>query len=610
MAGIFTPALAARSLLALSLLFAGVASAAESVQALRYGVSLYYLYQGDYFESLTELMVGQELAQLGPHQDNAELLRGGVSLSYGMDREAEQIFQALLSEPREGVDRDRAWFYLAKVAWQRGELDRASAALAQLRQLQQPALVHEANYLRASIALRRGDMQAANAAAQAIPLDSPWYFYTAYNMGATAAADQQWQSASDYFRSFADEDLYSEELKSLRDRAYTASGYAQMAAADYAGAQADFTQVRLTSPMSDRALLGYGWASIETEDYLAALSPWQVLSEKPPVSQSVRESLLAIPYAYEQLGRDGLALHNYQDAAAALEAELDAVRAAIELFQASDLQSLLQLEVEGSDEWLFGDDILPLSDQAPYLRHLIASHEFQSAMKEMRDLQRIDLHLSRSAQRLQVLGEADDEQQLRWRSVIEEGGRDALEQRYQQLLVQLDAVEQKIASAEKQDDGRAFADAERRQQWQRVERAQQLSAALDKPQQQEMLRLYRGLLIWDDSENYTEKRWQAQRELAQLQGLAEQSQQGLAALDQTIGRRRESGFAPRIAVMGTRIDAQLATVDVALAESEQGLRQVAVAELEAQAQQLSRSLGQSRLAIARLYDRGSVGVSP
>ena len=43
--------------------------------------------------------------------------------------------------------------------------------------------------------------------------------------------------------------------------------------------------------------------------------------------------------------------------------------------------------------------------------------------------------------------------------------------------------------------------------------------------------------------------------------------------------------------------------------SESGLRRVAIAELEQQAVALSRSLGQSRLAVARLYDRSSVGTA-
>jgi len=73
--------------------------------------------------------------------------------------------------------------------------------------------------------------------------------------------------------------LRSAEARALRDKAFTASGFAQLAAGDFQQARGDFSQVRLESPLSERALLGYGWASGQTGDYLEALSPWQALSE-------------------------------------------------------------------------------------------------------------------------------------------------------------------------------------------------------------------------------------------------------------------------------------------------------------------------------------------
>ena len=93
------------------------AAAAEPVQALRYGVTLFHYFQQDYFDALSELMIAQKTGELGVHTDNAELLRGGMSLSYGMDQQAQRIFTEFLDRPQPGVDRDRAWFYLAKIAW-------------------------------------------------------------------------------------------------------------------------------------------------------------------------------------------------------------------------------------------------------------------------------------------------------------------------------------------------------------------------------------------------------------------------------------------------------------------------------------------------------------
>ena len=83
----------------------------------------------------------------------------------------------------------------------------------------------------------------------------------------------------------------------------------------------------------------------------------------------------------------------------------------------------------------------------------------------------------------------------------------------------------------------------------------------------------------------------------------------MSSLDTAISNRRQSNFSPRIVQLSDRVAEQQVTVAGALLQSESGLRRVAIAEFEQQAIALSRSLGQSRLAVARLYDRSSRGVA-
>ena len=551
-------------------------------------------------------MVARELDQLGVHTDTAELLRGGVSLSYGMDLEAERIFREMLTDADEEVDRDRAWFYLAKMAWQRGDVERTALALDEVRVLGDSLLAEESKYLRATLSLREGDVAGAESHVLKLPEDSPWLPYHYYNVGALYASTGNWTNAATYFGQFDELEFRSEEGKSLRDRAYTASGFAAMAAGDYSRASEDFTRVRLHSPMANRALLGYGWAAGELDDYQAALSPWSELSRRSAISPSVRESLLAIPYAYEQLDRASYALASYASAAGVFETELDSVNAAIEVFSQADLLALLELRDEEVDEWLFGGDILPLAPQMPYLKHLIAGHEFQAAMKELRDLYRIRVYLVRARERLQVLSIVDADQQLAWASVMEGDRKQLLQERHQDLLEQIAILQNKLVTVREQADGRALANADQYSLWQRLERAGVLWEKLQAgPEQAHLLQLYRGLLIWEDNELYPERIWQASRELQELEQLAEAGAEQLLQIGQAIVLRRDSGFVTRIEELSTRLVAESDRVEVALVASEEEIRRVAIAELQREAEQLSRSLGQSRLAIARLYDQGS-----
>ena len=190
----FRAARAAPSLLAglCVFAFAITSHAAQSVQALRYGTTLYHYYQQNYFDALTELMVAQQTGELGAHGQNAELLRGGMSLSYGMDLQAEQIFTALLSQPQAGADRNRAWFYLAKIAWQRDQFERTAAALQQITESDTAEFNDEFNYLRASLSIKQGDYQSAQETISRLPADSSWLPYHYYNMGARRAAAGDW----------------------------------------------------------------------------------------------------------------------------------------------------------------------------------------------------------------------------------------------------------------------------------------------------------------------------------------------------------------------------------------------------------------------------------
>jgi hypothetical protein len=362
--------------------------------------------------------------------------------------------------------------------------------------------------------------------------------------------------------------------------------------------------------MSERALLGHGWAASETGDFEAALSPWMVLSERSAISPSVREGLLAIPYAYEQLHQGLAAFNRYGDAARVFEQELAAVNAAIEQFSAGDLLSLLELKDGEADDWLFGDDLLPLNAEAPYLQHLVTRYEFQAAMRELRDLYRIDRHLADARERLQVLVDVDAEQQRSWATVIEGHRGEVLEARYTALRAQIGELEDRLQVARTAGDGRALADADRLALWQRVERATRLAQRLDaSAEQREQLRRYRGLLLWEDSEQFPANLWRAERELAELQQLAAQARTGIERLEQTVAQRRESNFQPRIDALTERVSSQRERVQLAMQVSESEIRRVAVAELQQQAGQLARALGYARLGVARLYDRASTGQS-
>ena len=94
----------------------------------------------------------------------------------------------------------------------------------------------------------------------------------------------------------------TEELRSLRDKANVAAGFALLRAERPADATRVLQRVRLNGPQSSRALLAAGWAAAAQGRYEQALGPWMELQGRDVLDVAVQEAQLAVPYALARLG--------------------------------------------------------------------------------------------------------------------------------------------------------------------------------------------------------------------------------------------------------------------------------------------------------------------
>src|SRR5580692_2200106 len=136
----------------------------HDVRDLKYGDVLFYFYQDDYFDSITRLLAAQQENQLPHTEGEAELLLGGLYLSLGEHVEAGRIFEALLKKNTSEFVRNRAWFYLGKVWYQRGYLQESERALKQVSDKMDPRINAERYMLLAQLMMRQGRYDDAIAA--------------------------------------------------------------------------------------------------------------------------------------------------------------------------------------------------------------------------------------------------------------------------------------------------------------------------------------------------------------------------------------------------------------------------------------------------------------
>ena len=359
----------------------------HDVKDLSYGDVLFYFYQDDYFDSITRLLAAQQLERLPHTEGEAELLLGGLYLSLGEHVEAGKIFEALLAGKASEAVRNKAWFYLGKVWYQRGYLKESEQALNQVSGKIQPRISAERYMLLAQLKLREGRYDEAIAALAAWHGAPDWTAYAQFNLGVALVRKGRLPEAIGYLDRVGRLESADEELLSLKDKANLALGFAYLQAQRPADAKPVLERVRLEGPFSSMALLGDGWADSSLGEFKQALVPWMALRKRNLLDSAVQEAYLTVPYAYNQLGARGQAAEYYSSAIDSFDAEQRHIDDSIEQIRNGNLlDRLLNDDKKDTLTWYWQLKTLPDAPESRYLYQLLASNEFQEGLKNYREL--------------------------------------------------------------------------------------------------------------------------------------------------------------------------------------------------------------------------------
>jgi tetratricopeptide (TPR) repeat protein len=364
---------------AISLSLFGVTVAAHEVKDLKYGAVLFEFYQQKYFETLVEYDYAAERGGIENHGNYPELLKGGVSLSYGLDQQARNIFTQLIEENTTEEVKNRAWFYLAKMLYLRGDIEQAATTLANIRGAMQRDIDQEYRYFAALVNIRMGYFHEAEAISVSFDKDGSYAPYLYFNLGVAFGKEGDTARAVASLKKAASYRDGSSQLERLADRSHMAIAYLYAQDRDFPDAYEHIGQVNTTGVYSNRALLGAGWASINSESYREALTPLTVLEKR---SMAILEGRAAQGFitAYDRYSNT---LTHLDKARASLE-DADV----LELF-VRNMDDMLE-----ESDWFGTAPSVSLNSLSPFLLDLISDHSFQSVLKDLRDLYAIRNNLN------------------------------------------------------------------------------------------------------------------------------------------------------------------------------------------------------------------------
>jgi predicted negative regulator of RcsB-dependent stress response len=613
--------LTAAAQLAAAFALAGQPAAAEEsgpkgptvVSDLAYGEVLFYFFQDDYLSALTRLLAGQERGEFSANRDDAEILLGGLYLSYGEHQLAGQIFERLLAQSVAPELHDRAWFFLAKIWYQRGYLKEAAAALARIQGELPREFASEYQMLRAQVLMDQGRFDEALALLEAWRRpDERWVGYAKYNIGVALVRLNRVADGAAVLDEVGQIEPKNEELAALRDKANVALGYAWLQAGQPLAAKPSLQRVRLAGPFSNKALLGVGWADAAQEDYQGALAPWLELRHRDLMDSAVQESLLAVPYAFAKLGASKQAADYYEDAVASFDAEVGRIDGSIKAMrEGTPLKALLATRPDNASGWYFRLDELPDTIETRHLYELMATHRFQEGLKNYRDLQYLQKNLDRWHASLAVFDDILDTRQRAYEErlpVISKrlGGVDV--DRLAERRVEL---ESRLKTIERTNDYAALGTPREQGLWNKLSQMEpRLGMLAGRPgvaDLAEKQRFLKGLLTWDLRRDYNARLWQEQRNLRDLDRQLKEMQRRYHQVDEARAEWPEkfATLTARIGALEPRVAALEQRMTDILARQERFVESIAIDELKAQRDRLDTYTLQARFALASLYDEAA-----
>src|SRR5499425_2312416 len=615
---------ATRRLIALSLvlgLAAGPAFGGE-LKDLFFGEALYHADQGQYFEAIqrldTELaqyhgLDEPELDTLHYHVNEAEFSVGDFELEYRMHHRAGRAIKRVLEGNVDDAVRNEAAFRLARIHFQKDQLDDALEALGRIRGPVPEQIKNDVEFLRANIYMATGRPGEAVEVLSHLQNDKSLAGFVAYNLGiALLQAGRQKEAIEqlDKAGQLAADDAAG---LAIRDKSNLVLGALLFDSGNFERAKQSLDRVRLDGPFSNQALLRAGWAEASAQQYDRALVPLNILANREPTDVAVQEAMLAVPHAYADLklyGRSALmygrALEVFSNQIAKVDASIDSVN------KGNFLKALIREESKEDETWVIRLRSLPDAPETYYLMELMASHDFQTALHNYLDLE--DLRSKLMAWQT-GLDSFDDIIRLRKQNyepllpVVDAQFQD-LDSRMRLRLEQRKHLAERLQTMLTAPRPDYLATAEERSAGERIALIEKQLGNSDNPDSLALLQRaarLQGVLTWRLETEYQKRLTAAYEHLNELNRQVEALTRQYDAFVRTRQAATHSyvGYDTQIAQLRERARRALERVDTLMARQGHMIETVAINQLQARRERLVAQQTQARYGVADSYDRAA-----
>jgi len=576
---------------------------------LGYREVLYYLFQQQYQTALTNLEIIKQENPTGKLDREAEIVAGELNLGYGLLEKAEDIFQHLLEKQDTPEIPDKIWLELSSIYYAQNSMEKSARAFSHIQNTLTATQRADYELLKINLLIDQDQIPAGRKKFDQSNPDN-WYYYSQYNLGTGLIRNNHISEGTRILDELGtittNNDLLSDEIKSLGDKTNTTLGYYYLDAHNAKKSISYFERVRLNSPYTNKALLGMGWAYAELGNLKYALAPWMKLQNGDLSDIAVQDSLLTVPYALNELKAQRQALDQFNNAIDRYKNEIQFLQSKIETIQnkgwltsrvnmTPDAQVITNQDIR--NELLENPYLDPLATDSPFLKTINHYNELNILKHTLINAQR-DINAYRSYvvnRRHLILDQAPDTLHDNYVNSIESG-------KY------LDRLKLELARIAQTEDALALMTEEEQHQLIVLklvnDNITDLSKLFNLGRLDDKLRIYRGIILWDITMEYDARLKKAQQDLATLE-------KDITGLSQQRGNIKNLGqgnvdeldkFEYQLASQEAEVESILEMVETGISLQESRLTDSVIAVLKKQQSHLKANMGQAYTSIAQLYE--------
>ena len=605
---------------ALAAALAAGPAAGDELRDLYFGEALFEANQGKFFEALqrldTELaqyhgLDEPELDTLNYHINGAEFSVGDFELNYRMHHRAGRAIRRVLEADVDEAVRNEAAFRLARIHFQKDQLDEALQALGRIQGEVPKAIQDDVEFLRANVYLATGRPSEAVTVLEDLKAGEDLAGFVAYNLGIALLQDGQLTAAVEQLDEAGRIDAPDAPAQAIRDKANLVLGTLLYETGDFDRAERTLDRVRLEGPFSNQALLRAGWSEASAERFDRALVPWNLLAQREQTDAAVQEALLAVPQAYASLNAHGRAAVLFGRALESYSVQIERVDASVDSIRDGRfLEALVREEIQQDKNWVIRLRTLPEAPETFYLMQLMASHDFQTALQNYLDLEDLRSKLVSWQSSFDAF-----EDIIRLRGEFYDPQLPEVDAQFRELDAQMRArLEQRRHLADRLQGlltaprPELLATEEERVTSERLATLREQLELDPSPTAQALLpRVARlqGAITWRLRTEYHERLTVAHTHLHELNEHIEALDRQYQAFVRTRQAATHSyvGYDTQIGRLRKRVDAALQRVDLVMARQGHLIETVAINQLKVRRERLVSLQTQARYAVADSYDR-------